>query len=85
MVGGFIILIIGLILLGRQLVPGPTARRLGGDLLNRLEYGPEVVQAAPAPRRVVRVHEVTDQGEARVVRRQRAAAGAGGPSEEIPF
>ena len=59
--GGFILLLVGLILLGRSM--GVGGRKLGGDLANRLEYGPTVVRASERPTQTVRVHEVTDAGE----------------------
>ncbi len=74
--GGFTLLLVGLILLGRAL--GVGGRRLGGDLANRLQYGPQVVRASGRPTRVVRVHEATDQSARRAARIE--------PSEtEIPF
>lgn len=76
-VGGFILLLVGLVLLGRSMGIG-GARRVGGDLMNRLEYGPTVVQATRQPRQRIVYSEETAP-------RSRASSGAVGGEGEIPF
>ena len=85
--GGFILLLVGLILLGRSLGVGAgRVRGPVGDVVNRIEFGPTVERAQGRPTRTVRVHEATDQGERRATRQARQTrTPTGAAAEEIPF
>lgn len=79
---GGLLTVVGLILLARQL--GAPVGRLGGDALNRFQFGPQVVRAVPEPRER-RVYVVDDREAQRLASRARVRAGGRGPSEEVPF
>lgn len=75
---GFILLLVGLILMGRSVGLAGT-RRIGGDLMNRLEYGPVIVQARRE--RMPRTQLTEDMGRPPTKSKYAAVAA----DDDIPF